>query len=273
MKAGAPKTTPFSDIDLKRWKEYPTVLTDSLWLMPERGKSGSHDGDYWGNFIPQIATQALCRFSKPGEIVLDPFLGSGTTLIECRRLGRHGIGIDLNGDVAKKARKRIASQENPHGITTAVITGDSRSGAVWGKVRSHLGDIGSESIQLLILHPPYHDIIRFSESQEDLSNAPSLMAFCDSLSEIVRKASALLEPGRYLVLVIGDKYARGEWVPLGFEAMQVVIREGFQLKSICVKDIQENRGKRNQLHLWKYRALAGGFYVFKHEYIMFFVKR
>jgi hypothetical protein len=74
------------------------------------------------------------------------------------------------------------------------------------------------------------------------------------------------------VLVIGDKYARGEWVPLGFQTMEVVRQSGFRLKSICVKDIQENRGKRGQYRLWRYRALKHNFYVFKHEYVMFFEK-
>jgi len=83
----------------------------------------------------------------------------------------------------------------------------------------------------------------------------------------------LLDPGRFLVLVIGDKYTRGEWIPLGFRTMERVLRHGFRLKSICVKDIQENRGKRGQYHLWRYRALKGNFYVFKHEYVMFFEKR
>jgi len=76
-----------------------------------------------------------------------------------------------------------------------------------------------------------------------------------------------------LVLVIGDKYSKGEWIPLGFYCMQEILRRGFSLKSIIVKNFEETRGKRNQKELWRYRALVGGFYVFKHEYIMLFKKR
>src|SRR5687767_10191998 len=86
---------PLNDLDLRRWRDYGDVITDSLWLIPERDKSGAHLGDYHGNFVPQIPYQAMRRYTKPGEVVLDAFLGSGTTLIECRRLGRHGIGIEL----------------------------------------------------------------------------------------------------------------------------------------------------------------------------------
>ena len=54
--------------------------------------------------------------------------------------------------------------------------------------------------------------------------------------------------------------------------MQTVMDEGFKLKSIVVKNIEENRGKRGQYSLWRYRALKDGYYIFKHEYVMFFVK-
>jgi hypothetical protein len=83
----------------------------------------------------------------------------------------------------------------------------------------------------------------------------------------------LLERGRYLALVIGDKYAGGEWVPLGFYSMNEVLKRDYTLKSIIVKNFEETRAKRDQKQLWRYRALAGGFYIFKHEYIFLFRKK
>src|SRR5690348_15584449 len=81
------KHTPFSDLDLTRWKEYDDIFTGTLWVLGPRDKSGPHVGDYWGNFVPQVAAQVIRRFSKRGEIVVDLFNGMGTTLIECRRWG------------------------------------------------------------------------------------------------------------------------------------------------------------------------------------------
>ena len=65
-----------NDLNLNRWKEYDDIITDSLWIFYKRDTSGVHKADYWGNFIPQIPNQLLRRYTKKGEWVLDPFLGS-----------------------------------------------------------------------------------------------------------------------------------------------------------------------------------------------------
>lgn len=261
-----------TDIDLKKWKEYPDILTDSLWLFPERDGTGMHTPEYWGNFIPQIATQAILRFTKKGETVLDGFLGLGTTLIECRKLGRNGVGIELVPWVADKASWNIRMGPNRYDVITPVIQGDSRLLETRKETQKVLKECGTKKAHLLILHPPYHDIIKFSDLEADLSNTRAEEDFYQQFERVLRNLSPLLEDNRYLVLVIGDKYTKGEWVPLGFKTMEKVLKHGYKLKSICIKDIQENRGKRNQHNLWRYRALKGGFYVFKHEYIMFFEK-
>ena len=86
------KTSKINDINLARWKESDDIITDSLWVMDKRDASGAHLGWYWGNFIPQIPHQMMLRYTKKGDWVLDTFVGSGTTLIECRRLGRNRNG-------------------------------------------------------------------------------------------------------------------------------------------------------------------------------------
>lgn len=266
------KQPKINDIDLKQWKEYSNILTDSLWLLGHRDGSGMHTPEYWGNFVPQIATQAILRFTKQGETVLDGFLGLGTSLIECRKLGRNGVGVELIPWVAEKAKSYIGHESNPKDINTSVIQGDSRLPETRVKVEQAFKESGASKAQLLILHPPYHDIIKFSDLEADLSNTKTEDDFYLQFEAVLDNLTPLLEDGRYLVLVIGDKYSKSEWVPLGFRTMDRVLKHGYKLKSICVKDIQENRGKRNQLHLWRYRALKGGYYIFKHEYIMFFQK-
>jgi DNA modification methylase len=262
------KANKINDLDLNRWKEYEDILTDSLWILNRRDNSGSHNGNYWGNFIPQIPNQLLRRYTKQGEWVLDPFLGSGTTLIECKRLGRNGIGVELNSEVVKTALDNVSKEENEFGVQTEIINGDSTE----LDFKKELERRNIKSVQFIIMHPPYWDIIKFSSSSRDLSNARSIDEFLNLFGKVVENTYEILDEGRYLAVVIGDKYSKGEWIPLGFYVMNEVLKRGYILKSIIVKNFEETRGKRNQRSLWRYRALVGGFYVFKHEYIFLFRK-
>ncbi|MDQ3855679.1 MAG: DNA methylase [Chloroflexota bacterium] len=262
---------PEPELELARWREYDDLITDSLWLLGSRDRSGPHTSEYWGSFVPQIPNQIVRRFTARGETVVDLFSGLGTTLIECRRLGRHCIGVELNPAVAARSRELTALAADPFGVSVDVVIGDSTTEAITDAVRALLCRGGDDMADCVILHPPYHDIIRFSEDSRDLSNAPSHGHFLSSFRSVVANARSLLRPGRHLALVIGDRYAHGEWVPLGFECMQVCRDEGLKLKAINVKDIQGNeRGKGAANNLWRYRALKQGLYIFKHEYVMLF---
>ena len=262
------KTKKINDINLYRWKEYDEIITDSLWIVDKRDRSGEHLGWYWGNFIPQIPHQMLIRYTKKNDWVLDGFLGSGTTLVECLRLGRNGIGIELNHHIAEQAKELIEREDNKYNIITEVITDDNRTSDIKPVMNRH----GIKSVQFLIMHPPYHDIIKFSSDKRDLSCARNTKKFLKMFASAVQNLTPFLEHDRYLALVMGDKYSGKEWIPLGFYCMEEVLKRGYILKSIIVKNFEQTRGKRNQKELWRYRALAGGFYVFKHEYIMIFKK-
>jgi len=129
-----------------------------------------------------------------------------------------------------------------------------------------------DKFQLVIAHPPYHDIIKFSDNEKDLSLSENTQDFLTKFGVIIDNVSPFLEDGRYFVLVIGDKYEGGEWIPLGFYCMNEMLKRGYLLKSTIVKNFNETRAKRNGKELWRYRALVGGFYIFKHEYIFLFKK-
>ena len=263
------RTSQINDINLNRWQEYEDIKTDSLWIMDRRDSTGVHTAGYWGNFIPQIPNQMLKRYTKRGDWVLDTFAGCGTTLIESQRLGRNCIGIELQDNVAQRAKELVSSEPNKFGTVSEIVTGDSTT----IDLKSILYKYHRKFVQLLIMHPPYFDIIKFSNDPRDLSNTGTVDRFLELMNKVVDNASAVLEKGRYFVLVIGDKYSKGEWIPLGFLTMNEILKRGFILKSIIVKNFEETLGKRNQKELWRYRALVGGFYIFKHEYIFVFKKK
>lgn len=257
----------FNEIDLKKWKE-SEIWTDSLWIIPERDKSGKHDNFYHGNFVPQIPRQFILRYTKKNETVLDPFMGSGTTAYEAENLGRNFIGIDIQNTLVEMVKNKLEPKDNFAGL----ISGDSTKVGTFKKAKKILKDHQKKTVQLAILHPPYADIIKFSDIKGDLSNAESLKKFLSGFSAVLKNTTEILEPFRYLIVVIGDKYSAGEWTPLGFYCMNEAQKLGLTLKSIIIKNMAGNRAKQNKEGIWRYRALASDYYIFKHEYILVFKK-
>lgn len=257
----------YNDIDMSKWKEYDEIKTDTLWIIDKRDNSGAHSGSYHGNFVPQIPHQLFSRYTKKGDWILDPFVGSGTSLIEAQRMERNSIGIELQPDVAKTAENSLKEEEVP-GTEAKVYVGDSRKMDLGAVLESNK----INHVQFVILHPPYWDIIKFSDDPNDLSNTPSLAEFLTSFGEVVDNTSRYLEKNRYCAVVIGDKYADSQVVPLGFYCMNTMLQKGLLLKAILVKNFGDTKGKANQQAIWRYRALASDFYIFKHEYIFVFKK-
>jgi len=257
----------YNDIDMSKWKEYNDIKTDSLWIIEKRDNSGAHSGHYHGNFIPQIPHQLFSRYTKKGDWILDPFMGSGTSLIEAQRMGRNSIGIELQADVAKEAYSRILT-EKKESTKTQVIIADSQTCCIDNILKS----LKIDKIQFVIMHPPYWDIIKFSDNPNDLSNCTSLDAFLSSFRKIIDNTTFFLEKNRYCAVVIGDKYANSQITPLGFLCMNLMLEKGFILKAILVKNFESTKGKANTQGIWRYRALSSDFYIFKHEYIFIFKK-
>ena len=265
------KTTSYSDINLKDWKKYDYIKTDTLWEFPSRLKEGGHSNEYHGNYIPQIAQQVYERFTKKNDIVLDLFFGSGTSGIEAVNMKRRCIGVELKEDLVEHVSEKFNSKQLVTDVN--IICADSASEEAKEKVRARLDIMGAEKAQLLILHPPYDDIIKFSDKKEDLSNCATTEEFYDLFEKVAKNGYDLLEKGRFACLIIGDKYANSQHIPLGFECMARMNKLGFITKAIIIKDMQGNeRAKGKTANLWRYRALAGGFYIFKHEYVMIFQK-
>ncbi len=266
------KNVAYNDIDLNHWRDYDHVETDSLWTIENRKRQDGHQLDYHGNCVPQILTQCLTRYTKKDDVVLDLFLGSGTTAIEAVNLDRRCIGVELQKEMADYVKNKLKEQGKHQQV--AVINGSSTDEQKTGKaIEKSLTKMDREKAQFLFLHPPYGDIIQFSEAEDCLSNFSDTEAFLDQFEQVARLGYEQLEKGRFGALVIGDKYTGGELIPLGFYCMERMNRVGFKTKSIVVKNMAGNeRGIGRCGFLWWYRALFGGFYIFKHEYVIIFQK-
>ena len=182
-------------------------------------------------------------------------------------MGRNSIGIDLQPEVVREAYERIQT-EHRDDCSVRVVAGDSRT----LDMDELMEALGIKKVQFVIMHPPYWDIIKFSDDENDLSNTSTLDDFLESFGEIIDNSTKHLEKNRYCACVIGDKYANSQVIPLGFHCMNKFIEKGFLLKAILVKNFGETKGKASRQGIWRYRAITNDFYIFKHEYIFVFKK-
>ncbi|MBP5190500.1 MAG: class I SAM-dependent methyltransferase [Bacteroidales bacterium] len=244
---------------------------DSLWIIDKRDSSGKHENNYHGNFVPQIPNQLIRRYTKKEETVLELFAGSGTTLYECERLGRNYIGFDINQQMIDIINQKMSDNNKIHFTVNNcdVVNGEKMDSVI----QHQLLWSDKKKADFLIAHPPYLDIVKFTDRPEDLSQISDLNIFIDKFTAAMSNGLRYLEKERYFAVVAGDIYKKSEVIPLGFYLMYA-IKKAFnvKMKGIIVKNIEGNRGKLGSQGIWKYRALNSDYYLFKHEYIFVFKK-
>jgi DNA methylase len=256
----------YNDLNLENWKDCD-INTDSLWLISERDKSGKHSNIYHGNFIPQIPNQLIRRYTKKDETVFEPFMGSGTTLFECEKLERKYIGFDINPEVVEWVKKKSESKGNSFIKQCNSLSSEQ----VTDNFNLAFQDFKIKNIQFILMHPPYLDIIKFTDNVDDLSQINNLKEFIGKFRIICENSLKYLDKNRYFAIVVGDVYKNSEVLPLAFYCMDMIKRSfNVKLKGTIIKNIEGNRGKIGQGEIWKYRALSSDYFIFKHEYIFIF---
>jgi len=240
-----------NSLDLTNWKNYlGDLTTDSLWIsdnnkkfvIPKREFLPKNSNVFHGLFIPEIPYQFIKRFTKQDEIVWDCFGGSGTTKKVADLLGRKCIINDLT------------PKED------FIIQGDSE----------FFNPL--EKVQLIIMHPPYHNIIKYSEHPNDGSNFESIRDFLDWFERVAKNVTASLDKNRFLILVCGNTYSCGEEHTLGVWCKDIITEMGFKCKSHIVKDYGETKGGSKNYHLNYYRQLKGNFNNFYGDNIFILQK-
>ncbi|MDU6985300.1 MAG: DNA methyltransferase [Terrisporobacter othiniensis] len=230
-----------------------TVENTTIWSFPNRGNWSNHKGDYPGNWSPHVPKNIILRYSKEGDMVLDQFVGSGTTLIEAKRLNRRCIGSDINENALNICKQRIKENND-----IFIKKQDARN----------LRVLKDESIDLICTHPPYSDVVKYSENIKCDISLLQLEEFYREMELVAKSSYRVLKHRKYCAILMGDKRKKGLIEPIGFNTMNIFLNVGFKLKEIVIKE-QHNCRNTDK---WKQISVERNFLLIAHEYLFVFIK-
>ena len=240
-----------------------TPETTTVWSFPDRGDWATHVGNYRGNWSPYIPRNLILRYTQPGELVLDQLMGSGTTLVECKLLGRRAVGVDINPDAVMVARNRLDFSYAP--LDADYVAPEIKTYA--GDARS-LDLIGSETIDLIATHPPYASIIPYCHDREgDLSSVHNIAEFADEMRKVAIECMRVLKPGKHCAILMGDSRRNKHFIPITPRVLMSFLEAGFILREDIIKLQWKMKSTREKWFGKKY-----DFYLIGHEHLYVFRK-
>lgn len=220
--------------------EKPPFETTTLWDYPKQsyGKKPKGNNKFQGVTPAFVIWNMVQRYTKPGDLVVDPMAGSGTTIDVCEEEGRNVIGYDINPQHPK------------------VIKNDSR------KI-----PLEDNSVDMVFIDPPYGDNVNYSDDPADIGKISAEdPKFYEELEKVAREVYRILKPGKISGWLIGDQWVKRRFTPVGFKIYQMLTEKvGFEpVDIICV--IRRNQSSNTRL--WHYRAKKFNFFLRGFKYLI-----
>ena len=241
-----------NNLDPKSWLKF-----QKSWFLhnppPRRKDVLRHPAKF-----PETLVQEFIEFfTKRDQVVFDPMVGTGSTLVAALRAGRNSYGIELNPDYANIARQvisdeRAALQISQEQCTATVITGDAAN--IANLIRTN----NNPSIDYMITSPPYWNMLHargaqtqksrsedtgmdlyYSEDAKDLGNIEIYEDFLEQLVEIYISLKPYFLPRAYLTIIVKNIKKGGKIYPLAWDLAKQLSRS-YTLKDerIWVQDNQ-----------------------------------
>ena len=243
---------------IKKWEPEEFELEmNTVWSFPDRGKWATHDAKYRGNWSPYIPRNLLLRYSNEGDLILDQFAGGGTTLVEAKLLNRNVIGVDINNNALERCKEKCDFEYENSG-KVYFYEADARN----------LNFIPDESIDFICTHPPYANIIKYSEDIENDLSHLKVKDFLIEMEKVASESYRVLKKDKFCAILMGDTRQKGHIIPMSFEVMKIFEKVGFKTKEIIIKE-QHNCKATG---FWKTNSVKYNFLLIAHEYLFVFKK-
>lgn len=253
-----------------KWLKYSvSVWNDVKYESYERTTRKKHPA----MFPLEIPKRLIETFTNEGDWVLDPFSGTGTTLLACKMLARNGYGFDISSEFTNIAIERVAKQ-------IAVEASPTRQIPVCDDSRNLLKYVEKDSIDFAVTSPPYWKILReektflkreatpYTEHKEDLGNIQSYEEFLAALVDVFSKVYQSLRMNKFLVVDIMDVRINDTFYPMHADLIHEMSKIKFGLWDIIIWDRHMEYNSLTAM-IYPYK-----FYVNKvHEYLLIFQKK
>jgi len=223
--------------------EKPPIEATTLWDYPRQsyGKTPKGDNKYAGVTPAFIIYNLVQRYTEPGDLVLDPMAGSGTTIDVCNEEGRKVIAYDI-------------SSTRPD-----VIQNDARS-----------LPLPNDHVDMIFIDSPYGDNIRYDDNPDNIGNLSSENEeFYEELEKVMKECHRVLKPGKVLGWLIGDQWIKKKFTPVGFKIYERLCKYFETVDVICVV----RRSQSSNTALWYNRARRFNFYLRGFKYLLIMRKK
>ncbi|MEA2097579.1 MAG: DNA methyltransferase [Patescibacteria group bacterium] len=249
--------------------KYFQIQRSTVWSFKQRGNWATHNGKYRGNWSPYIPRNIILKYSKQGDLVLDYFCGAGTTAVEAKLLGRRCITLDINPDAIALAKENNNFKINQLHLPNLneqlieiyepeIFTGDARK----------LSNIKDNSVDLICAHPPYANIVQYTDNKKDDLSFLDIPDFLDEMEKVAHESFRVLKPGHQCAILIGDTRKKKHVIPLGFDLIEIFLKAGFKLRELIIK--RQHNCKTTGF--WFNNSIKYNFLLLAHEYLPVFEK-
>jgi len=238
--------------------------TSTVWSFKQRGNWATHSGRYRGNWSAYIPRNLILKYSRLGDVVLDYFVGGGTTAVEAKLLGRQCIATDINPASVSLTLENLKF-EPPSLLFKEFPLYEPRVFVADARNLSHISD---SSIDLICAHPPYAGIINYSSKIEGDMSKLTVDGFLKEMKKVAEESYRVLKPEGTCGILIGDTRKQKHVIPVGFQTINIFLESKFRLKELVIK--RQHNCKTTGF--WYTNSIRNNFLLLAHEYLPIFEK-
>jgi len=216
----------------------PSLETTTLWDFPTQNYGDKPHGDNKFNGVTPafIIWNLIQRYTKEGDLVVDPMSGSGTTVDVCKDENRKVIGYDIaprRKDIIKNDARKIPLEDN--------------------------------SVDFVFIDSPYSDNIKYSNDPKCIGKLSCENEdFFIALETVAKEINRILKPGKAMAWLIGDQCKQKKFIPVGLKLYEILTKYFEPIDLVCIS----RHNQTSNTPIWHERARLFNFYLRGFKYLL-----